>query len=169
MQCQVKGSLQNKKIWHLSPAGDVEVRGGFVSWTHDWYVSDHYHYQCQVSDRYHKIIIIITIIKWSFLETWPGANWENDGQCEICQNRQIQPGPTLCGPIRLFRARTLEHWTNTIQSIHFLCLEKCAGCSKPLKEDGFFALGELYHKSCFRWYTILNWGKGDVLRIWFKT
>jgi len=28
--------------------------------------------------------------------------------------------------------------------------KKCAGCSKPLKEDGFFALGELYHKSCFR-------------------
>ena len=29
--------------------------------------------------------------------------------------------------------------------------EKCAGCSKPLKEDGFFALGQLYHKNCFRW------------------
>ena len=28
--------------------------------------------------------------------------------------------------------------------------EKCAGCSKPLKEDGFFALGQLYHKNCFR-------------------
>ena len=34
----------------------------------------------------------------------------------------------------------------------FQCLlsEKCAGCSKPLKEDGFFALGQLYHKNCFR-------------------
>jgi len=28
--------------------------------------------------------------------------------------------------------------------------KKCAGCSKPLKEDGFFALGQLYHKNCFR-------------------
>ena len=28
--------------------------------------------------------------------------------------------------------------------------EKCAACSKPLVEDGFFAVGQLYHKTCFR-------------------
>jgi len=28
--------------------------------------------------------------------------------------------------------------------------KKCAACLKPLVDDGFFALGRLYHKSCFR-------------------
>ena len=28
--------------------------------------------------------------------------------------------------------------------------EKCAECLKPLADDGFFALGQLFHKSCFR-------------------
>jgi len=28
--------------------------------------------------------------------------------------------------------------------------KKCASCLKPLLDDGFFALGQLYHKSCFR-------------------
>ena len=30
------------------------------------------------------------------------------------------------------------------------CAGKCAGCGKPLLEDGFFALGALYHRPCFR-------------------
>eukprot|EP00090_Calanus_glacialis_P010350 TRINITY_DN18737_c0_g1_i1.p1 TRINITY_DN18737_c0_g1~~TRINITY_DN18737_c0_g1_i1.p1 ORF type:complete len:383 (-),score=90.96 TRINITY_DN18737_c0_g1_i1:399-1547(-) len=28
--------------------------------------------------------------------------------------------------------------------------KKCASCLKPLADDGFFALGQLFHKSCFR-------------------
>jgi len=28
--------------------------------------------------------------------------------------------------------------------------KKCASCSKPLTDDGFFALGKLFHKNCFR-------------------
>ena len=32
----------------------------------------------------------------------------------------------------------------------FTISEKCASCLKPLADDGFFALGQLFHKSCFR-------------------
>lgn len=32
----------------------------------------------------------------------------------------------------------------------FFPLEKCAACNKALVDDGFFAVGKLYHKSCFR-------------------
>ena len=32
-------------------------------------------------------------------------------------------------------------------------LEKCASCLKPLADDGFFALGQLFHKACFRYYA----------------
>lgn len=28
--------------------------------------------------------------------------------------------------------------------------KKCSSCLKPLTDDGFFALGKLYHKTCFR-------------------
>ena len=31
-----------------------------------------------------------------------------------------------------------------------LAPEKCAACNKALVDDGFFAVGKLYHKSCFR-------------------
>ena len=31
-----------------------------------------------------------------------------------------------------------------------LLAEKCALCLKPLSEDGFYALGKLFHKECFR-------------------
>ena len=26
----------------------------------------------------------------------------------------------------------------------------CAACEKPLTDDGFFAMGALYHQACFR-------------------
>ncbi len=66
-------------------------------------------------------------------------------------------GPELdnTGPNPLWIQSVCLDWTlDTGQpksNPFILCVvEKCAGCSKPLKEDGFFALGELYHKSCFR-------------------
>ena len=37
-----------------------------------------------------------------------------------------------------------------INFLHKFFLENCAGCTKPLLDDGFFALGQLYHKNCFR-------------------
>ena len=36
------------------------------------------------------------------------------------------------------------------KSIFCIFAEKCTACLKPLEEDGVFALGQLYHKACFR-------------------
>ena len=42
------------------------------------------------------------------------------------------------------------------KSIFCIFAEKCTACLKPLEEDGVFALGQLYHKACFRYVRVLS-------------
>ena len=41
-------------------------------------------------------------------------------------------------------------WQQTVRRIYNLYPEKCSACHQALSDDGVFALGKLFHKSCFR-------------------
>ena len=58
-------------------------------------------------------------------------------------NRQLKVVTETSSKLKIPDATAPDH-------IISFSIEKCAACSKPLVEDGFFAVGQLYHKACFR-------------------